>query len=232
MDKIWEREKRRRDAEQWRKDRMRRNWPIHKQIAVRVLNQFKEAARLDDVRYAVDDGQHQENMKRLLECPGQELIKFMIPDVAYRKEIDRTHGGERIRWAGVERGGGLIIEYLEWRGIVQAWCILPWVGKTEDKDRHDKDILLFHTYNPDDITKERVEKMIRQTLTIHRVASGLTHASWWDVQRARYWKYIDDRNRKGIGGRNFKLIGPWPLALFGAVYLLVTFFSALGGFGK
>jgi len=229
MDKVWQKEKRRRDAEQWRKDRMRRNWPIHRQIAVRVLNQFKDAARGDGVTFVVDGGQHQQNLKRLREFPGQEEIKLVIPSFAYRKEIDRSHGTESVRW-DVEHGGGLIIQYLEWRGIVQAWCILPWIGKADARDSQDKDILLFYSYNPDDITEQRVAKMISQTLTIHRVATGLSRASWWDVQTTRYWKYMDDRNRKGIGGRNFKLIGPWFITVTGAFYLIVTLASAVMGF--
>lgn len=226
MDKVWQREKRRRDAEQWRKDRMRRNWPIHKQIAVRVLNQFKDAARRDGVRYVVDGGQHQQNMKRLREFPGQEEIKLMIPSFAYRKEINRSQGAESVRW-DLERGGGLIIQYLEWRGIVQAWCILPWIGKADARHSQDKDILLFHTYNPDDITEKRVAKMIQQTLMINRVASGLSCASWWEVQQVRYWKYMDDRNRKGIGGREFKFIGNWLITVVGAFYLLITLVSSI-----
>lgn len=223
MDKIWQREKRRQDAEQWRKDRMRRNWPIHKQIAVRVLNQFKEAARKDGVRYVVQAGQAS-GSKRMHEFIGQDEISLYTPVVTAGKEVTRSEGPRHI----AEHRGGLVIQYNEWRGLIQALYIYPRL--TTDKEPrvgHNHDIMLFRTYNPDDLTKTRIEKLVRQTLTINRVVSVVTHASWSEVRWHRYWKYMDDRNHKGIGGRDFKLFRPFTIGVFGAIYLAVTLWSAI-----
>lgn len=226
MDKVWQREKRRQDAEQWRKDRMRRNWPIHKQIALRVLNQFKDAARSDGVSYVVQAGQSS-GSKRIHEFIGQDEISLHTPRATVGKEVIWSETPLHI----TEHRGGLVIQYNEWRGLIQALYICPRL--TTDKEPrvgHDHDIMLFHTYNADDLTKRRIEKLVRQTLTIHRVVSAVTHASWWDVQKTRYWKYMDDRNHKGIGGRDFKFFRPWTIGIFGAIYLAVTLWSAIASF--
>ncbi|MFI8608423.1 hypothetical protein ACIGFL_08865 [Pseudomonas sp. NPDC077649] len=233
MDEVWKRERRRQEAEQWRKNRMRLNWPIHKLIAVKALNEFKDAARQDRQAYVVANGQKRHAGELGCDFVGREEIGLEVPGSTVSKTIERGPRGANKIQSNYERGARLVIQYNEWRGIIQAWCFLPWIGAgAQPRADHDKDILLFYTYNPDDLTRDRVIKLVKQTLTIQRVVSCAVHASWWDVRKFRWWKYVDDRNRKGIGGRNFNLLTVWrttiisaALAGIAALESLISLFS-------
>ena len=83
-----------------------------------------------------------------------------------------------------------------------------------------KDVLIYHSRNPDDLTKKQVLKFVRHFLIFQRVDSVIERASLLDRLRVQWLIFLDVRNRKRTNSLLFSFLNHW-----GAI--LVTIFATL-----
>lgn len=227
LERIWQREVRKRKANNFRKYRVNRNWPIHAQRAVDVFRAFALEAKKDGIHLNVIEPEWLENSRNRL--PGV-LGKFVIGassvhlsfGMEYTGEglLTRTSEGENTR-LDIERGSQLIIHHSPTDGLIQVFFEYPF-SNLEDEKREEP-LLYTFTYNSDLLTNEWLTSLLPPFLVFNRVESRLEHPSYLDSWRMRWWRFTDVRNKRGYLDKLHHILTPWELLLLGG-------FLALPGF--
>ncbi|MDT4829070.1 hypothetical protein FQZ97_624800 [compost metagenome] len=215
MESMWKREFRKRQRNLERKERTNRNWPLHRDTALRIFGEFKQLARKDGVHFEVDGGVPViPGTDRLL---GESNIVLSVPAIATGiGRISYANGGESIT-REIEKGCRLTIHHSEPEGLIEAFLSMP----RRDPPLPNSEILIFHTYNSDELTADRVKSLIRQFLVFHRVTSRLQRGGLAERYKVRWWRFIDVRNRRGIGQREHHFLTKWELIVLGALAAIV-----------
>lgn len=227
LERIWRKEARKRRANEFRKDRVNRNWPIHAQRAVDVFRAFAAEAKKDGVYLIVSEPEWCENGRAPLPgLLGEFIIGASSVHLRFGTEytgeglLTRTMDGETTR-LDYERGSQLIIHHSPTDGLIQVFFEYP-VSTLEVEKRHEP-LLYTFTYNSDLLTNEWLASLLPPFLTFNRVESRLEHPSYLDSLRMRWWRFTDVRNKRGYLDKFHHILTPWELLMLGGVLAIPGF---------
>lgn len=215
LKRMWQKEARRRKSNDFRKDRMVRNWPIHAQRAVEVFSAFAMEAAKDGVRLTVTGPAWSD--------PTETLGEFIIGSSSVHMRFATQYTGEGLitrtaeretKQLDLERGSELILHHSPSDGTIQVFFEHPTL-RNEEEDRKEP-LLYAFTYNTDQLTNDWLASLIPPFLTFNRVESRLELPSYLDTCRMRWWRFTDIRNRRGYLNTFQHLLTPWELVLMGA----------------
>lgn len=235
LERIWKREVRKRKANEFRKDRVNRNWPIHAQRAVDVFRAFALEAEKDGVHLNVSEPELFENRRDPLPgLMGEFIIGASSVLLSFGTEytgeglLTRTADGESTR-LDCERGSQLIIHHSPSDGLIQVFFEYP-VSTLVEEERQEP-LLYTFTYNSDLLTIEWLTSLLPPFLAFNRVESRLQHPSYLDSWRMRWWRFTDVRNKRGYLDKFHHILTPWELLLLGGILALpgFAFFQWLWG---
>jgi hypothetical protein len=221
--RIWKKEARKRAANEARKQRVHRNWPVHSQRALDVFTAFSLEAELDNVSVLVTEPEWFDRHKeatgwRLGEFPIGESSVSMRFGLQYTGQgmLKRTEENESTELQ-LEFGAELVVHYSPAQGVIQVFFQSPSIDSSTRK----REALLYaHTYNTDDLTTDWLIGLLPQFLTFNRVESALEKPSWLDSLKVRWWRFRDIRNRRGYLEKFQHILTPWELVLLGAALAL------------
>ncbi|POA74717.1 hypothetical protein [Pseudomonas sp. DP16D-R1] len=222
VERIWRKEARKRKANDFRKDRMIRNRPIHAQRAVEVFRAFALEAEKYGVYLIVREPEWSPKPDTL----GEFIIGASSVHIRFGSEytgeglLTRTSDGETTR-LDLERGSELIIHHSPADGSIQVFFEYP-VSNLEEENRKEP-LLYTFTYNTDLLTNDWLISLLKRFLAFNRVESRLQHPSYLDTWRMRWWRFTDVRNRRGYLNSFQHLLTPWELLLLAAVATLPGF---------
>ncbi|WP_139272664.1 hypothetical protein [Pseudomonas anguilliseptica] len=217
---MWRKESRKRIKNQFRCERVNRNWPLHAQRVIDVFREVQDRGRNHGVRLFVIDSD--EGFRHSHDELGLPLGKFLLgttyvglqfaPQSTGTGVLERTEEGTT-RTITVERGAKLIVCHSPDQGLVEVHFESPVI----DGENEEQEPLLFtHTYNTDDITRDWVMRLVPSFFTFNRVESLLDHPSVLDRMRVRWWKFTDVRNQRGYLDKLQHVLTPWELLVIGA----------------
>ncbi|CAI8978914.1 DUF4178 domain-containing protein [Pseudomonas sp. IT-P100] len=222
LERIWRNEARKRKANEFRKDRVNRNWPIHAQRAVDVFRAFAVEAKKDNVHLIVSEP---EWLEKNNDSPlGRRIGEFVIGASSvnlrfaanYTGEgmLTRTPDGESTK-LDLERGAELIIHHSPSDGSIQVFFEYP--ASTLEEEERTEPLLYAFTYNTDSLTTAWLTSLLPPFLSFNRVGSSLEHPSYLDTWRMRWWRFMDIRNRRGYLDKFHHILTPWELLLLGVI---------------
>ncbi|WP_397450867.1 hypothetical protein [Pseudomonas sp. NA-150] len=219
--RIWRREASKRSANEARKDRVFRNWPIHAQRAVVVFNAFALEAKKHNVSMFVTEPEWIELANRHL---GNQLGEFPIgvTSVCLRFGLQYTSEGLLTRTADgdsselyIERGAELLIHHSPSDGVIHVFFKAP-VMRSEPSEENEP-LLYTHTHNTDVLTSDWLAALLPPFLTFNRVESVLERPSIFDSLQVRWWRFRDIRNRRGYLKEFQHILTPWELLILAAI---------------
>lgn len=226
LERIWEAESRKRKANEFRKNRMILNWPIHAQRAVEVFQAFAREASKDGVRLNVKGPEWNPPPGEVgYFSLGSETVYlgFGIENTGEGNLIRNKDGAEEYTF-DFEKGAALIIHFSPAGGVIQVFFEHP-ITNLEEKRK--EPILYRHTCNTDDLTYSWLASLIPPFLAFNRFESVLERPSIFDSFRVRWWLFFDIRNRRGYIEKFQHLFTTWELLVVG---LVISVISLIGGF--
>lgn len=225
-EQLWTRYARKRASAEARRDRVNRNWCFHAERIAVVFNDFAKAAQADGVRVFVElpDCIIPRESTRGAISYGERPIGTST--VALRLETRHTGEGVITRSAegeswelDLELGARLVIHYSEAEGLVQVFFEEPRLRSEERREP----LLIDHTYNTDDVTREWALGLVSRFLVFNRFSSRLEDSGWMDSARVRWWRFKDIRNRRGYLNNFQHLLTPWELVLLTTLVAIPSF---------
>ena len=228
LNKIWKSEFRKRTLHAGRCERCDRNWLIHKSIGLAQFAAFAEVAIRDGVYFQVID--FADNQRLAEEGPWFEGEDSIVLSSAARFTGKETHYESLAGFhknVVMEESGSLIVHYTYRQGSIQVFLSPP---RTQGAYVKKPDVLIWSSYNTDNLTRDYYNSLIAKFLVFCRVESSLEASTVIDRCRVRWWKYMDIRNRRNLLNTNNKFLNGWELstaAAFVAVLgLIVAILSA------
>ncbi|WP_419737398.1 hypothetical protein [Pseudomonas sp. COR18] len=223
LEKIWKRELRKRQANEFRRDRTILNWPIHAQRVVDVFQAFEQQARKDGVHMRVVEPEFSpkpEEVGTFITGASSVHLGFGIE---YTGEgiLDRDVEGYAQHALEIETGSELVVHFSSASGLIQVFFRHP---KTDRNKKSKEPILYKYTYNTDTLTHDWIASLIPPFLAFNRCSSVLQRPGLIDVWRMRWWQFYDIRNRRGYLKKFKHIFTAWELLVIGAVI------SAIVGF--
>lgn len=216
LERIWQKEARRRKANKCRKDRMIRNWPIHAERAVEVFRAFAREAAKDGVALMVREPEWspRPGMRGDFILGASSVHLRFASTLTGEGLLTRTAEGETQR-LDIEHGAELIIHHSPPDGSIQVFFEYPLSNLDEAKRK--EPLLYTYTYNTDLLTDDWFASLLQRFLSFNRVESHLEQPSYLDTWRVRWWRFTDVRNRRGYLDKLDHLLTPWELLLLGAL---------------
>lgn len=218
MERIWCKEARKRSANEARRDRINRNWPIHAERVALVFEEFQRLAEGDGVHVIVTPPEWLIPLERRSAswtdsiCGSSAVIlQFGMQPIGER--ITTTKESGRTVSIDYEMGAKLVVHHSEVDAIVQVFFEAP---RQFDEDRPEP-LLFTHTYNTDDVTYDWVAGLISSFLVFNRFESRLQDYSLVDSWRVRWWRFRDIRNRRGYLESFHHIFTPWELVVVAVV---------------
>lgn len=122
------------------------------------------------------------------------------------------------REVAMESGGSLVVHYTYRQSIVQVFLVPP---RTDGAERKQMEILLWSSYNTDDLTPAFYRNLIKKFLVFCRLESPLESGSRVERLRARWWKYADIRNRRNLLPTPHTYLNAWEVSAAAAVIAIL-----------
>ena len=227
--KLWAADQKARERHLWHKKRNIRNWPIHKMRALAVFECFAHAAREHGQFFGVID------QIRKPEAPdevgifhyGQDHVSLIFPSRPTGElTVTQSWGGGVYSKREREAGASLAIHFSEHNGVFQTFLFPP---KYSALVKEKRGVLIDFSFNMDNLTPDYSAKMIRKLLIFNRVESILESSTLLERWRVRWWRFIDVRNRKGIGEKAEHLLTPWEMIVLAALLAIFGSSAVLKG---
>lgn len=108
-------------------------------------------------------------------------------------------------------------------GAIGSFDVFLIPSKSDDQLVERKSIIVFTTKDPNKLTKQRINKSIKQFLIFQRVDSIFEHASFYERSYVSMLYFFDIRNREKYRSTVFNFMNHWGAVLITA---LVTYFVA------
>ncbi len=226
---IWKSELRKRESHAKRCARCDRNWLTHKAIGLAQFHDFASIAMEDWVFFhVVDFCESQNENENGPWTTGDDNIVLSGSHRFTGKETHYESLSGHYRDVSAETGGSLVVHYTYRQGLVQVFLVPP---RTDSTNIKKAEILLWSSYNTDNLTSDFYRSLIAKFLVFCRVESSLDSSSIVDRCRVRWWKYMDIRNRRNLFPETHKYLNGWEIsaaaALIAIASLVVSIFSAL-----
>jgi len=208
------------------RQRSDRNWPIHKAMIARELDDFNEAVK-PELRYLIADSLISEKARKRSGQSywvGNDSLTMRQSDrLTARADFDFTEGGVTQR-KYFELGASITIHYTFVEGLIQVFFGPPC---HEENKLARMDVLIWVGRNTDDLTPRFIRKLLKKFLVFSRVESPFEVSSLYERSAVRWWRFLDVRNRRQILEKTNTLLNPWGIVVWGAALAVLNLIIGL-----
>jgi hypothetical protein len=187
------------------------NWPIKKQEIDLVFREFNHLFSDSKINFDITTTLNSDFSNKFY--VGYDVIQIGFPFRWTGNQVV-TEGDEQVTMDHKSEHGPTLVISTSELGIINV-MLMP--AKNDDKKIEVESLLLFTTSNPNDLTRDKVEKFLHQFVVFQRVDSLLELASFNEKFYIKWLYFFDARKRQKTQSILFNITNHWAAVLLSAL---------------
>jgi hypothetical protein len=187
------------------------NWPIKKQEIESIFREFNHLFSDSKMNFDITTTLNSDFSNKFY--VGYDVIQIGFPFRWTGNQVV-TEGDEQVTMDHKSEHGPTLVISTSKLGIINV-ILMP--AKNDDKKIEVESLLLFTTNNPNDLTREKIEKFLHQFVIFQRVDSLLELSSFNEKIYIKWLYFFDARKRQKAQSILFNIANHWAAVLLSAL---------------